>query len=177
MGKIGSPRLLESRTDSWLAQYLNDSSLTPRERESARIRSAHHVGCTNCVAFRAARDVPGFSDEPIPEELYENVFDYKTSPGYTERERLIIQFTERYILDHEELAADDAFWSRLKASFTDVELADLCLLVGMWDSSAKMYHLLVGINDGCSLAPNPHDWTDDLHELWQRKENVADEAA
>jgi alkylhydroperoxidase family enzyme len=177
MGKIGSPKLLESRINSWYAQYLNDSPLTPREREAMRTRAAHHVGCSSCVASRMARDMPGFSDEPIPEEVYDNVFAYKTWPGYTERERLIIEFTERYILDYEGLAEDHGFWTRLKASFSDVELADMCLLLGMWDSSTRMYHLLVGINASCSLPTDTESATGDWRELWRENDAAVAEAA
>jgi alkylhydroperoxidase family enzyme len=149
--KLGSPMLRKTRIDAWLAQYISDSPLTPRERESARIRSAHYVGCGRCVAFRPARDMPGFSDEPIPEEFYENVFNYESWPGYSERERLILEFGERYTPDYEELAADEAFWTRLKASFSDVELGDLCILIGWWDWSVRMYHVLGGVKGGCVL--------------------------
>src|SRR5262245_44268883 len=97
MTRLGSPRLNRRVTEGWEAQYDPDATtLTPREREAARIRSAYLVGCGSCIAFRAARDIPGFCDDEIPEGLYENVFAYRTWPGYSERERLIIEFTERY---------------------------------------------------------------------------------
>lgn len=149
--QVGSPALQQRLKDSWKAQMLNDSTLTPREREAARIRSAYNIGCTNCVELRMARDLPGFSDEPIDEGVYENVFAYSTWPGYTTRERLIIEFVERHAEDYRALAEDDEFWTRLKDNFTDVELADLCLLCGTWDAATKMYHLLVGVDAACQV--------------------------
>jgi len=167
MMKMGSSRLLQSRHESWDAQFFNDSTITPREREVARMRMAHHMSCTHCTAFRGTRDAPeliaalglsrnGFSDEEIPEELYERVFEYATWPGYTERERLTIEFAERFMIDYQDMADDDAFWERLKANFSETEIADLCLLVGMWDSSCKMFHLLIGIEDACRVPPKDH---------------------
>lgn len=151
MTRVGSPRLLESRVESWGAQYFNDSTVTPREREAMRMRGAHQMSCTFCTAFRGARDLEGFTDEEIPEEFYENVFEYKTWPGYTERERLAIEFMERFMLDYQDMADDVPFWDRMQANFNEVELFDLCHLAGQWDWSAKMFHLLVGIEDGCRI--------------------------
>ena len=39
--ELGSPRLNQRLRESWDVQYDNDSTLTPREREAARIRTAH----------------------------------------------------------------------------------------------------------------------------------------
>ena len=50
------------------------------------------------------RDKPGFSPDPIPEALYTEVFDYRTSPVYSVRELLCIEFAERYSIDHKALA-------------------------------------------------------------------------
>jgi alkylhydroperoxidase family enzyme len=151
MNKVGSPRLNKRLNDGWDAQYFNDSTVTPREREAARIRMAHHVGCASCIAFRAAHDLPAFSDQEIPEELYENIFNYRSWPGYTERERLIIEFAERYSDDYRGMVEDEELWTRLRASFSEVELADLCLLCGTWESATRMYHLLVGIDVACAV--------------------------
>jgi alkylhydroperoxidase family enzyme len=150
--ELGSPRLNQRLRESWDVQYDNDSTLTPREREAARIRTAHLMGCSMCIGVRMGRDLPGFSPEPIPEELYLNVFDYATWPGYSTRERLAVEFAERYSLDYQYLAEDDEFWSRLQANFTEVEIADLCLLCGTWESATKMYHLLCGLEDSCAIT-------------------------
>jgi alkylhydroperoxidase family enzyme len=150
--ELGSPRLNERLRESWNVQYNNDSTLTPREREAARIRTAHLMGCTMCIGVRMGRDLPGFSDEPIPEELYLDVFEYRTSPTYSVRERLAIEFGERYSLDYKSLADDETFWEQLQSNFTEVEIADLCLLCGTWESATKMFHLLVGLDVACAIA-------------------------
>jgi alkylhydroperoxidase family enzyme len=151
MTKVGSLRLHQSKMESWHAQYLNDSTLTPREREAMRIRFTYIIGCSSCNVWRPAITLPGFAKEPIEEEFYENVLQYKTWPHYTERERLLIEFVERFAYDYLDLCQDDAFWGRLKSAFTEVELADMCILTGVWDSSTKMYHLLYGVGSDCTL--------------------------
>jgi alkylhydroperoxidase family enzyme len=95
--------------------------------------------------------MPGYSDEQIPEEVYEHVLDYRTWHGYTERERLLVEFCERYMSDYQQLCFDDDFWGRLKACLTDVELGDLCLLAGHWELQRRMLHLLLGIEAACEL--------------------------
>lgn len=150
--ELGSPRLNARLRESWNVQYDNDSTLTPREREAARIRTAHLMGCTMCIGVRMGRDLPGFSPEPIPEELYLEVFEYRTSPVYSVRERLAVEFAERYSLDYKSLADDEDFWQQLQTNFTEVEIADLCLLCGTWESATKMFHLLVGLEVACAIA-------------------------
>jgi alkylhydroperoxidase family enzyme len=149
--KLGSPRLIAARDDLFDAVYFPNSPLTPRERELIRMRFVYEASCNLCGETRAARDMPGFADEEIPEDLYEHILEYRTYPAFTERERLLLQFSERYWSDYRELCFDDEFWATFSANFSDVELADLCLLVGHWDSSTKMFHLLLGFDDACAV--------------------------
>lgn len=150
--ELGSPRLNQRLRESWDYQYDNDSTLTPREREAARIRTAHMMGCTMCIGVRMGRDKPGFSAEPIPEELYLEVFDYRTSPVYSTRERLCIEFAERYSLDHKSLADDEEFWDQMRLHFTETEWADLCLLCATWEQATKMFHILAGTEVSCAVS-------------------------
>jgi alkylhydroperoxidase family enzyme len=152
MNEVGSPRLRASKLESWEAQYVNDSTLTAREREAMRTRFTYIIGCASCRAWRPAASRPGFSSEPIEEEFYEHVAEYATWPKYTRRERLLIRFVERFAHDYLDLCNDDGFWRDLRESFTDTELADICILAGVWDSSTKMYHLLGGVGDSCAVA-------------------------
>jgi alkylhydroperoxidase family enzyme len=150
--QVGSAKLTELRQLAFRVTYLNDSSLTPREREMIRMRSVYHASCSLCSQTRAARDIPGYSDEEIPEELYDNVMRWRSWPGYTDRERLAIEFCERYTLDYQSMCNDDEFWSRLQANFSETEIGDLCLLCGHWDAAAKMFHLLLGLDDACDIS-------------------------
>ena len=46
------------------------------------------------------------------EELYAHVAEYRSWPGYTDRERLAIEFAERFVVDHTNM--DDEFFGRLR---------------------------------------------------------------
>src|SRR5207244_6213779 len=148
--KLGSSRLLESRTESYNAVWFNDSGITPREREVMRIRLVYATDCNVCDTMRAARDLPGYSDEPIAEDVYANVLD-KSWSGYTDRERLILEFTERYVFDFADMAADDAFFARLRDLFTEEEIADLCALAAHWECGFKIIQLFLGPGDVCEI--------------------------
>ena len=55
----------------------------------------------------------------LTEELYAHVAEYRERPEYSDREKLAIEFAERFIVDH--LSMDDAFFSRMRAHFADEE--------------------------------------------------------
>jgi alkylhydroperoxidase family enzyme len=148
--QAGSPTLVRNRLQSYEAAYYNDSTLTPRERDMARMRSVYEVDCNLCAATRGENALPGYED--IPDELYEHVLDWRTWDGFTCRERLAIEFAERYILDCEGMCDDDDLWARLKSNFDDAEVADLCILMGHWESSRRMLKLLVGSDNACEIT-------------------------
>ncbi|MBV8965978.1 MAG: carboxymuconolactone decarboxylase family protein, partial [Mycobacteriaceae bacterium] len=62
------------------------------ERELARMRIAEINHCVACAGFRA----PSVRQAGIAPELYENVAAYATYPGYTPRQRLAIEFADRF---------------------------------------------------------------------------------
>ena len=107
------------------------SRLPLREFEAARVRIAHINDCNVCRRFRTARDMPGRPEAPdaVPEDLYEHVLD-PSWDGYTARERLAIEFAERFALDH--VAMDDEFWARLHAHFT----TSSSISPSVWDGSS-----------------------------------------
>lgn len=142
LSKAGSPILTRRRAESMAAQYVNDTTLTARERELCRMLIAHMMGCSHCLKVRMGRDRPGFAPEPIPESFYTDVLDYRTAPGYSDRERLAAEFCERYANDHLDLAEDEETWDRLHAAFTDQEIADLCIMAGTWEAGRRMFQIL-----------------------------------
>src|ERR1700754_1690419 len=62
------------------------------ERELARMRIAEINDCVACADFRA----PSVLDAGVAPELYENVANYATYAGYTARQRLAIEYAERF---------------------------------------------------------------------------------
>src|SRR5580704_13316395 len=72
------------------------SVLPTEERELARMRIAQINDCVACSDFRA----PSVQAADIAPELYEHVADYATFAGYTPRQRLAIEYAERFATDH-----------------------------------------------------------------------------
>jgi len=61
--------------------------------------------------------------EQSSEEMYAHVAEYHERKEYSEREKLAIEYAERFALDH--LSINDDFLERLKAHFSDKEIVDL----------------------------------------------------
>lgn len=132
------------------------SALSLREFEGARTRIAQINDSLACQQFRTARDAatmfaanamrPAHSvsgNGPPPDEaFYAAVAEWRTAPGLSERERLAIEFAERFAEQSSDLAADEAFWARLHGLFADGELVDLAYCLAAWLGLGRAAHLL-----------------------------------
>src|SRR5437764_13483795 len=88
-----------------LSHAVYEQSIVPvRERELARMRIAEINDCAICQQWRKTTG----SAEVMTEADYANVSQWRTFAGYSERERLAIEYTERFALDHTNL--DDDFF-------------------------------------------------------------------
>jgi len=148
-GVLGSPTLKAAAHQLTEVIY-HDSPFSLRELEVARVRIAYINDCNTCRSFRTARAIPERGDDldAVNEEVYDHVLDPAWS-GYSERERLAIEFAERYALAH--LTFDDAFWDRLHAHFTDDELVDLAICVGWWIASGRPNRVFEVDEAGCQI--------------------------
>ena len=101
----------------------NRSILPARVREAARMRIAQLNDCTVCLTFRADR----VKELGVTEDFYEQVGadGADGADGFSEQERLAVEFAERFAVDH--LSIDDAFVERLRTAFTDPEILDLTI--------------------------------------------------
>jgi AhpD family alkylhydroperoxidase len=120
-------------------------SLSWRVREAARMRIAHVNGCTICMGWR----VPSLARHGVDEELYAHVED-PSAGDYSEQERLAIEYAEKFALDHRSL--DDAFFARMKAEFTDVEIFELTVCIGDWIAFGRMTAVL-DLDEACAWTP------------------------
>jgi alkylhydroperoxidase family enzyme len=128
------------------------STLTPREFEIVRMRIAQINDCRVCQSFRATRDVVDrFDAGTVPDELYEHVGDPSWS-GFTERERLAMEFTERFVLDHLSMANDEKFWARLHEHFSDDELVELACCAGAHLVNGRINRVF-DVEGDCSIRP------------------------
>jgi alkylhydroperoxidase family enzyme len=140
------------------------SLLSPREMEGARYRTAQINGCTMCMDHRASKydtHLPGATEAlerpmhtrgPLPgEEFYAAVKEWRTSPMFSTRERLTIEFSERMGQQPQSFQGDEAFWTRLHAAFSDAEIVDLTLSVASWIAMGRATHVL-GLDDHCRVS-------------------------
>ena len=121
-----------------------ESILPAEERELARMRIAQINDCVACSDFRA----PSVQDAGIAADQYQNVAAYATYPGYTSRQRLAIEFAERFANDHASI--DDAFFERLRGAFSDEEVLDLTLCVAVFLGLGRSLTVL-GVDQSCAI--------------------------
>jgi AhpD family alkylhydroperoxidase len=120
------------------------SKLPASEREVARMRIAQLNACDACATFRA----PSVVDAGITDDDYAHVEEWRTWLGYTDRQRLAIEYAERFATDHR--AIDDELFCRLRAGFADDEILDLTLCCAVFLGLGRTLEVL-GVTDNCPL--------------------------
>ncbi|EZP74080.1 hypothetical protein BV96_00168 [Sphingomonas paucimobilis] len=155
-------REIMAGADAFSKAVYQHSILSLREFEGARSRIAQINGCVICQQFRAAKDAPSMfaatgvrpdhliSDNgPAPDEaFYDAVEQWRTSPLFSPRERLAIEFAERFAQEPKVIAADEDFWERAHALFSDAEIVDLAHSVAAWVGLGRVAHVL-GFDSVC----------------------------
>ena len=76
----------------------------------------------------------------LSEDLYSNVENWASYPDFSEAERLALEFTEKFALDHH--ALDDAFFERMRAHWSDEEIVEISVCVGTWLSMGRVVKVL-----------------------------------
>ena len=153
LGRLGTPAVAEHNAVPAWAALFKQTPLSVREREVFRHRMAHLVGCQYCAGLRSAALTVSETDDAVPPELYENIF-VANWPGYTQRERLIIELIERFADDHESLRDDEEFWARMHESFSESEIVDVCYhMVGPQLGRVLMAKVLLGYSELCEVQP------------------------
>jgi AhpD family alkylhydroperoxidase len=120
------------------------SALPAAEREVARMRIAQLNDCSACSTFRA----PSVREAGVAPDAYEHLHEYATYAGYTERQRLAIEYAERFATAHEGI--DDAFFGRLRDAYTDAEVLDLTLCIAVYLGLGRTLAVL-GVDEYCEL--------------------------
>jgi alkylhydroperoxidase family enzyme len=151
------PRMASASVEMSKAVY-QETELSYREAEGARIRTAQINGCMICGNWRLNRDLPDYISRVEPETapninarrgrepdatFYEAVDEnWRDSPIFNERERLAIEFAERVGAAPKSLQEDDAFWERMHAHYSDGEIVDLTYSVTTWIATGRFLHVL-----------------------------------
>ena len=129
--------------DRMITTAYQRSKLPAAEREVARLRIAQLNACGACATFRA----PSVRDAQLDEALYEHVAEWRTWPGYSDRQRMAIEYAERFAQDHR--AIDDDMFERLRTHFADDEILDLTLCCAVFLGLGRTLEVL-GINENCA---------------------------
>ena len=159
------PRMAAAMEQLSAAVY-QETTLTYREAEGARIRIAHINGCLMCQGYRIAEHLPialqkmDSAEAPNTSEkrgtapteaFYKAVAtDWRASELFSDRERLAIEYAERISLEPVPLPYDDDFWDRLHAHFDEGEIADLTYSITTWIATGRVVHTL-GLDGGCAI--------------------------
>jgi alkylhydroperoxidase family enzyme len=118
-------------------------------REVARMRIAESNQCEVC---RNTRDATGAA-EGVDEALYEHILEWRTWPGYSERERLAAEYAERIGGDHVALREDQAFWKRMRSEYSDAEIVALATSCALWLGMGRAMRVL-DVGQSCQLVLN-----------------------
>jgi alkylhydroperoxidase family enzyme len=130
--------------DRMITTAYSKSVLPPAERELARIRIAQLNACDACATFRA----PSVQEAGVGDDVYAHAEEWRTWPGYTDRQRLAAEFAERFAIDHRNI--DDELFVRLRAVFNDAELLDLTLCCAVFVGLGRTLEVL-GITESCPV--------------------------
>jgi alkylhydroperoxidase family enzyme len=88
------------------------------------------------------------------EAFYQGLADWRHSAIYSERERLALEYAEGIGNDPQGIAADEPFWKRMRAAFSNDEIVDLSYCLGCWVGIGRITHAL-GLDGVCTLrAPD-----------------------
>jgi AhpD family alkylhydroperoxidase len=130
--------------DQMVTAVYQRSVLPASEREVARMRIAQLNACGACATFRA----PSVLEAGVSEELYEHVHEAATYPGYSDRQRLAVEYAERMATDHRGI--DDSMFERLRGRFDDREILDLTMCIAVYLGLGRALEVL-GIDSSCPI--------------------------
>ncbi len=122
---MGTPELTRAAAMYSAAVY-HHSSIPLRLRELMRYRIALINRCTVCMDTR----LEGADEIGMTDDDYAFMEAWRDHDGFSDVEKLVIEFAELYCIDH--LALDQAFFDRLLAEFTPDQVQELGLCVASW---------------------------------------------
>lgn len=90
----------------------------------------------------------------MDDELYGSVGRYYEVDDFSEREKLAIEFGERFAIDNTTI--DDEFWARISEHFSDVEMLELTMVAGFCVGVGRALQVLdVAVDFDVNWAKDP----------------------
>ena len=87
------------------------------------------------------------------------------APGWTQRQRLLLRAVDEL---HHERVMSESLWSELRPMLTDVELIELCMLIGQYEMLAMTLNTLRVAPDPLPDGPPPR-WVRVLQRVAARR--------
>ena len=72
----------------------------------------------------------------MTEEMVAEMLDHRSSTVLDARTKVALDLTEDFVLNHAR-GVDDAFMARLKQHFSEEQIVELTIAIGIWDSAHK----------------------------------------
>ena len=128
-----------------LSQAIYEKSIIDkRVREAVRMRIAQINQCHICLGYR----FPELQALGVDEAFYDAVDSWRTSSTFSEREKIAIDYAERFLTNH--LSIDDAFFANMRQHFSDAEIFDLTGIIGGLLTNGRMMQVLQ-LEQSCAL--------------------------
>ena len=127
---------------------IHESRLDPRLHELVRYRVAELDRCTYCLAWRS----PAARDAGVTDDLLSRVSRSAEDDGFTDAERLALDFTERFC--GPSTSIDDELVDRLRAHLGDDGVVELTMAVGKYLAFGRFLQVLQ-LDQACEVEPLP----------------------
>lgn len=121
------------------------SSLDWRVHELVRMRVAQINECTVCLSWRTPQAI----EAGVTDELLLAVERAGDVPGFTDAERVAIEYTTRFCTDSANI--EDELLERLQQHFEPGEIVELTLVIGKYLALGRFMQVL-GLDQTCHLA-------------------------
>lgn len=102
----------------------------------------------------------------MTEEMIQQALDFRNS-DLPERTKVALELAEDFILNHAN-NVDDAFMDRLKAHFSEDQIVELTIGIGIWDSVHKfnnVFDVPPPVEDGLFVLEHMADVSEDMRHL------------
>ena len=114
-------------------KYVIGTSVTKTHKELIKIRASQINGCAFCLEMHTASLRAG----GIPDAKLDSLAGWHVSPYFSERERAALAWTEA-LVDVAHSHAPDEDFERLKAQFSDAEIADLSFAIALMSAFNRL---------------------------------------
>ena len=89
------------------------------------------------------------ADQGLSEADYDHVTDWATWSGYSDADRVAIEYAEKFAIDH--LALDDAWFDRAREHYSDEQLHGMALMIGSWIALGRV-QTVFDVHVSCPLV-------------------------